>query len=130
MDWQILLNIDFFQVILRLVIVLIIYGFLKNLFDELLRTPAEILRKGRQLGKLEACFDLLSQKREGTVNVCLIVSLKSKTKLLKEHVREALVVLAKRQPLFRAVITRSPSGSTLAEERDFLRSLISVKLFI
>ena len=117
MGWQIVLNIDLFQAILTLIGLLLIYGFLQSLLEVLTKTPSEILRKGRRLGKLEACLDLLSQRREGTVNVCLIVSLKSKTKLLKEHVCDALLVLAKRQPLFRAVITSSPSGSTLAEER-------------
>ena len=117
MGWQILLNTEILVAFSTVIALLVFYAFLQRLLDELLRAPAEILRKRRRLGKLEACLDLLSQEREGTVNVCLIVSLKSKTKLLKEHVRDALLVLAKRQPLFRAVITRSPSGSLSAEER-------------
>ena len=117
MDWQILLNTGLLQVISTLVGVLLGYRLLRNLFEKLTKKPSQHARTRRRLGKLEAYLDQLSQERGGTANVCLIVSLKSKTKLLKEHVCKALLILAKRQPLLRAIMTSIPSESTLAEDR-------------
>ena len=116
MDWQILLNTRLLLVI-SILGVLLGYKFLQNLLGKLTITPTQAWSMRRRLGKLEACLDQLSQQRGGTVNVCLILSLKSKTKLLKIYVREALLVLAKRQPLFRAVMTSIPSGSALTKDR-------------
>ena len=60
---------------------------------------------GRCLGSFEAEFDEFSVKKEGTGNICLTVSLTSKQSLSHQHVRDALVWLAKRQPMLRARIT-------------------------
>ena len=60
---------------------------------------------GRRLGVYEDMFDIFSKERNGTGNICLTMSLASKQSLSHEHVHDALVLLAKRQPMLRAIIT-------------------------
>ena len=44
------------------------------------------------------------------MNMCLTVCLTSKNSLSHHHVRDALVLLAKRQPMLRATITTTENG--------------------
>ena len=69
----------------------------------------------RPLDKSESTAELLKE-RDGSANLCLILSLKSEQPLLKEHVHDALVLLSKRQPMLRAIIT---SLSTSVAEKYF-----------
>jgi hypothetical protein len=65
--------------------------------------PLKLDTVGRCLGYHEAIFDSFSVERGGTGNICLTVSLTSKQSLSHQHVRDALVLLAKRQPMLRAI---------------------------
>ena len=69
----------------------------------------------RPLGKVESMAELL-QERDGSGNLCLILSLKSEQPLLTESVYDALVLLTKRQPILRAIVT---SLSTSVAEKYF-----------
>ncbi len=64
----------------------------------------------RRLGHSEEILDIFSMKKSGSDNICLAISLTSKQILVHEHVRDALVLLAKRQPMLRAVITIVDGG--------------------
>ena len=64
-----------------------------------LRKPGTV---GRCLGSLETLFDEFSLQKGGTGNICLTISLTSKQSLSHQHVHDALVWLAKRQPMLRA----------------------------
>ena len=59
----------------------------------------------RRLGHSEELMDIISMEKSGSANICLAISITSKQSLLHQHVRDALVLLAKRQPMLRAVIT-------------------------
>ncbi len=59
----------------------------------------------RRLGPSEEILDVISMEKSGSGNICLAISITSKQSLLHQHVRDALVLLAKRQPMLRAVIT-------------------------
>ena len=69
----------------------------------------------RRLGLQENMLDTSSVERAGTGNICLTVSLTSKQSLLQQHVRDALVLLAKRQPMLRAVVRTNGDGSKYFE---------------
>ena len=72
----------------------------------------------RRLGFYEAVFDAFSVEREGTGNICLSVTLTSKQSLSYEHVRDALVLLARRQPMLRATITTVENGEKYFEIKE------------
>ncbi len=59
----------------------------------------------RRLGLSEECMDIISMEKSGAGNICIAISITSKQSLLHQHVRDALVLLAKRQPMLRAVMT-------------------------
>ncbi len=59
----------------------------------------------RRLGHFEEIIDIISLEKSGSTNICLAISLTSKQRLVHQHVCDALVLLAKRQPMLRAVIT-------------------------
>ena len=64
----------------------------------------------RRLGKCEEYLEILSNERQGTTNTCYVMILHSKDKLEESLVFEALIRLAKRQPMLRAVIKSVPSS--------------------
>ena len=57
----------------------------------------------RRLGHSEELMDIISMEKSGSANICLAISITSKQSLLHQYVRDALVLLAKRQPMLRAV---------------------------
>lgn len=119
MEWHIIFNVGFLSQVLGVVLsIFFMFTFLQYHFGKASRKLTQAVATGRRLGKFEAFLDEMSQELAGTGNICLIVSLRSKTKLVKEYVRDALVLLAKRQPMLRAVITPS-SRSTSAKDRYF-----------
>ncbi len=73
---------------------------------------------GRLLGHQEARYDVFSVERGGTGNISLAVSLTSKQRLSHQHVRDALVLLAKRQPMLRAIITTIENGDKYFEIKE------------
>jgi hypothetical protein len=99
----------FAQALLTVVCLFVVYKVIKFVFGK--ATNKQRLKPGsvgrrRRLGFYEAMFDTLSSERNGTMNICLTVSLRSKQSLSHQHVRDALVMLAKRQPMLRAIITK------------------------
>jgi hypothetical protein len=66
--------------------------------------PSRLSTSGRRLGKCEEHLEILSNERQGTTNTCYVMTLYSKDKLKESLVFEALVRVAKRQPMLRAVI--------------------------
>lgn len=113
--WGNLSNAELLEVASTMISVFLVYQFLQHVFNRVVKKPSEQTRTRRRLDTFEEIAELLSQEREGTGNVCLVVLLRSKTKLLNEHVRKALVMLAKRQPMLRAMIKTSPSWSTFGK---------------
>ena len=67
--------------------------------------PSQLSSSRRRLGKYEEYMDVFSNERQGTTNTCYVMTLHSKEKLKVSLVIEALVHLAKRQPMLRAVNT-------------------------
>ena len=80
-----------------------------------------LITVGRLLSGFEAQLDVLSVKKGGTANRCLMVSLTSKQSMPHQHVRDALALLAKRQPMLRAI------GTTTEKEINILRTKKSTK---
>ena len=72
----------------------------------------------RSLDSFDGLLDEMSVARGGTGNVCLMASLKSKESLSHEHVRDALVLLAKRQPMLRATRTTTENGDKYFELKE------------
>lgn len=72
----------------------------------------------RRLGKFEECLEILSNEREGTTNSCYVMTLHSKEKLTESVVRQALLRLAKRQPMLRAVIKTVSSCSWFKQNNE------------
>ena len=101
------LNVGYMtQILASVVCLFLVYKCTKFLFGT---AKGEQMQCGivvRRLGFYEAVFDAFSVERGGTGNICLSVTLTSKQSLSYEHVRDALVLLAKRQPMLRATITR------------------------
>jgi hypothetical protein len=64
----------------------------------------------RRIGHLEEILDMFSMEKSGTTNICLSISITSKQSLVHQHVYDALVLLCKRQPMLRAVITTMANG--------------------
>ena len=121
MDSQILNNAGFFQAVFTFLGVILVYRGLKNWFNNKAneKPASNSTSARRRLGKNEAFMNLLSRERQGTSDVSLILSLRSETKLIKEHVHQALVLLAKRQPMLRAIIrTSTSSGESAAGAED------------
>ena len=52
------------------------------------------------------------------MNICLGISITSKKCLVRQHVCNALILLAKRQPMLRAVITTAANGDEYFEITD------------
>ena len=96
MGLEILNSVSPIQVVFTLLGVTLLCRGLKNLLNKLNEKPpskpTSLTR--RRLGKSETLLNLLSQERQGTCEVGLIFSLRSETKLIEEHVHQALVLLA------------------------------------
>lgn len=77
-----------------------------------------VASSSRRMGKFEECMDILSNEREGTTNSCYVMTLHSKEKLTKSLVRNALLRLARRQPMLRAVIKTVSSWSWFRRNKE------------
>ena len=66
--------------------------------------PTQSTTSSRRLGKFEECLKIYSNERQGTTNSCYVTTFHSKEKLKESLVRKALLRLAKRQPMLRAII--------------------------
>ncbi|XP_028408603.1 uncharacterized protein LOC114531116 [Dendronephthya gigantea] len=99
------------QALTTIICIFFVYKCTKYLFGK--ATSEEPLTSNtlrRRLGLQEDIFHTFSVQRGGSGNVCLAVSLTSKQSLSQQHVRDALVLLAKRQPMLRAVISTFGDG--------------------
>ena len=97
---------EFIQFILTLLGIILAYRLLKKFKEAIIKSQSSETQR-RFLCKSELALHQVSLERDGTNNVCLIVSLTSPKKLVKECVFDALVLLAKRQPMLRAVLKTS-----------------------
>ena len=106
------LNIEYIGLVLfTIVCAFLVYKCIKWTFEK--ATSKRLSKPGnvtRYLGRCEALLDVFSVERGGTMNMCLTVCLTSKNSLSHHHVRDALVLLAKRQPMLRATITTTENG--------------------
>ena len=108
-------NSGFLPVCFVLVCGILIYKLMKKLTRSTKLARNRRHKMMRPLDKSETTMELL-EERDGSGNLCLILSLKSEQPLLKEHVHDALVLLSKRQPMLRAIIT---SLSTSVADKHF-----------
>ena len=100
------LNVGYMcQILASVMCLFLVYKFTKFLLGTANSEQIKCGIVGRRLGFYEAVFDAFSVERGGTGNICLSVTLASKQSLSYEHVRDALVLLAKRQPMLRSIIT-------------------------
>ena len=104
------LNVEYISQALLFIVcvncVFLAYNFIKYMFGKVKdKQRLKAGTVGRRLGHREVWFDIFSTERNGTGNICLNVSLTSKQSLCHQHVHDALVLLAKRQPMLRAIIT-------------------------
>ena len=114
MDFQLDLNYFSPCALLTIVCVIIVFTCTKSFFGKATKEK-KFGTFGRPLGHLEAMLDLFSEKRGGTGNICVVVSLLSKQTLSHQQVRDALVMLAKRQPMLRAFIKTMENGDRYFE---------------
>jgi hypothetical protein len=70
------------------------------------------------LGKFEESMEIFSNERQGTTNSCYVITLHSKKELKESLVRDALLRLAKRQPLLRAVIKIVSNSSWFGQSNE------------
>ncbi|XP_028408388.1 uncharacterized protein LOC114530930 [Dendronephthya gigantea] len=99
------------QAFTTIICIFLVYKCTKYLFGK--ATSEEPLKANtlrRRLGLQEDILDTCSVERGGSGNICLAVSLTSKQSLSQQHVRDALVLMAKRQPMLRAVISTFGDG--------------------
>ncbi|XP_028415634.1 uncharacterized protein LOC114538998 [Dendronephthya gigantea] len=105
---------SFYQILLSLVAIFVVYKILKYFtYTGLKRSemPLNMLSSShRQLGLFEKIFDIFSMERSGSNNICIAISIKSNVSLVHRHVHDALILLVKRQPMLRAVITTMSNG--------------------
>ncbi len=117
-----LLNVGYIaQTVLTVVCVCLVYKCTKYVFGKGKATSEQPLKPGivgRPLGSQEAIYNIFSVERGGTGNISLTVSLTSKQSLSQQHVRDALVLLAKRQPMLRAIITTIENGDKYFEIKE------------
>ncbi len=117
-----ILNVGYIaQALPTVVSIFLVYKCTKYVFGKAKATSEQPLKPGivgRPLGHVEARFDIFSVERGGTGNISLTVSLTSKQSLSHQHVRDALVLLAKRQPMLRAIITTVENGDKYFEIKE------------
>ena len=107
------------QVITTVFSAFLVYKCTKFVFGK--ATSKQFLKPGnggRYLTNLEAFLDAMCEEKGGTGNICLAVSLISKQSLSRQHVHNALVSLAKRQPMLRATITTIRNEDKYFEIKD------------
>ena len=93
-----------FQVLSLAVLTILLYSVLVKVKRV---NNASLSSEGRYLGVYEDLFNLWYETRDRGGILCLVLSLKSKKKLLKQHVEKALIFLTRRQPMLRAVVVKS-----------------------
>ena len=120
MAWLTVLNIAYFpQLLLTAMCIFLVYKFANFTFGKARRKP--LLKPGtvgRPLGSFETLFDVFSDERGGLGNICVALSLTSKQSLSHQHVRDALMLLAKRQPVLRASRITSENGDRYFEIKE------------
>ena len=85
---------------------------------------------GRRLRHHEALFDICSTERNGTGNICLTMCLTSRQSLSHQHVHDALVLLAKRQPMLRAIITTLENEDRYFEVKEISEVITMLNISI
>lgn len=119
----------FYPIVISLVGILVLYKIIKY-FTGITRDkmPPNTPSNHRQLGFFEKMFDIFSMERSGSGNICMAISIKSKVSLVHQHVRDALILVAKRQPMVRAVITKTSNGDTyfVVKEIDEVIAMLEI----
>ncbi|XP_046843119.1 uncharacterized protein LOC124437154 [Xenia sp. Carnegie-2017] len=93
------------QTFLLVVCLFLTIGLLKSFTNH----PVTI-KCGRRLDYFERFLELSASTHDGKGNLSVNVTLASKHRLETQHVHDALVLLVKRQPMLRAVISTLPNG--------------------
>ena len=93
------------QISMALLVIIFIFILARGLLRRAIQaSPSRLSSSSRRLGKFEEYLEIFSNERQGTTNTCYVMSLHSKEKLKQSLVFDALIRLAKRQPMLRAVI--------------------------
>ncbi len=96
-----LLNGHWVQILMTVACVFILHKIVKSFPVSRTTTSLPQNTQRRRLGPSEELMDIISIEKLGSGNICLAISLTSKKSLVHQH----LVLLAKRQPMLRAVVT-------------------------
>ena len=78
-------------------------------FKSLIKRPV-VIKNERRLDYYERFLELSASTHDGKGNLSVVVTLASKQSIEIQHVHDALVLLVKRQPMLRAVISTLPNG--------------------
>ncbi|CAB3977028.1 Hypothetical predicted protein [Paramuricea clavata] len=110
-------SVRWVKILLTASCVFLVYKIVKYFTGEVRELPPNTTNR-RGLGHTEEMLDILSMEKSGWGNICLGISITSKHSLVREHVRDALVLLAKRQPMLRAVIGTLADGNKYFEIKE------------
>ena len=105
MAWPDLTALDglWMNIIFTTACIFLLYKIFKCLNSEVKELPLNTNK--RQLDINEDALDIFAKDHAGSGNISIALSLTSKQALVHQHVRDALVLLAKRQPMLRAIMT-------------------------
>ena len=109
------------QIFIALLAIIFIYILTRRLFWRAAVHASHESRpssSSRRLGKFEESMEIFSNERQGTTNSCYVMTLHSKKELKESLVRDALLRLAKRQPLLRAVIKIVSNSSWFGQNNE------------
>jgi hypothetical protein len=112
-----MISVRWIKILLTAACIFLVYKIVKYFTGDVRELPPNNTNR-RQLGFSEEVLDILSMEKSGSGNICLGISITSKQSLLQEHVRDALVLLAKRQPMLRAVIATMADGHKYFEIKE------------
>ncbi|CAB4036459.1 Hypothetical predicted protein [Paramuricea clavata] len=112
-----MISVSWVKILLTAACIFLVYKIVKYFTGEVREIPPNTTNR-RQLGFSEEALDILSMEESGSGNICLGISITSKQSLVHEHVRDALVLLAKRQPMLRAVIGTLADGDKYFEIKE------------
>jgi hypothetical protein len=112
-----MLSVRWVKILQTAACIFLVYKIVKYFTGKVRELPPNTTNR-RQLHHNEQVLDILSMEKSGSGNICLGISITSKQSLVHEHVRDALVLLTKRQPMLRAVIATMADGNKYFEIKE------------
>ncbi|CAB3992281.1 Hypothetical predicted protein [Paramuricea clavata] len=112
-----MLSVRWVKILLTAACIFLVYKIVKYFTGKVRELPPNTTNR-RQLHHNEQVLDILSMEKSGSGNICLGISITPKQSLVHEHVRDARVLLAKRQPMLRAVIATISDGNKYFEIKE------------